>query len=167
MKMRRSNSLTDFSFEDYKFSEDAELRDKSEENEKKVHENNCRILDPSKYLQYDHYMKVYSDILFRWGLRSQAAHIMKHVTIPPEGHSGIEFGVYCHYCKTETRGVKCPKCKMQAFQCVICHTGVRGTSNFCLHCGHGGHTTHMKEWFKQEDQCPTGCGCQCLKWNPF
>lgn len=48
-----------------------------------------RILDPSKYIQYDHFLKVYADVLYRWGMRNQYAHIMKHVTIPPEPHAGI------------------------------------------------------------------------------
>ncbi|XP_053401808.1 GATOR complex protein WDR59-like isoform X3 [Mercenaria mercenaria] len=167
VKIRRSNSLSDFSFEDYRFAEEMDPKEKAEEIERKQHENNCRILDPSKYTQYDHFLKVYADILYRWGLRNQYAHIMKHVTVPPEPHAGIEFGVQCHYCKAEVRGVKCGTCKMKAFRCVICHTGVTGTSNFCLNCGHGGHAAHMKEWFRQEEVCPTGCGCQCLKWNPF
>lgn len=167
VKIRRSNSCTDLSFEDYKFTEDFSVRDHVDLEEKRLHDNNCRMLDPSKYIQYDHFLKSYADILYRWGLRNQFAHLMKHVTIPPEPHIGIEFGVHCEYCRADVRGIKCAKCKTLAFRCVICNTGVRGTSNFCLNCGHGGHASHMKEWFKQEVECPTGCGCQCLKWNPF
>lgn len=48
-----------------------------------------RLLDPTNYLHYDVYLKVYANILYRWGLRNQSAGILKHVTIPPEGHSGI------------------------------------------------------------------------------
>jgi hypothetical protein len=39
---------------------------------------------------------------------------------------------------------------------------VTGSANFCLVCGHGGHTQHMMTWFANEDQCPSGCGCRCL-----
>ena len=42
-----------------------------------------------------------------------------------------------------------------------------GASNFCLNCGHGGHTDHLLEWFKTQQLCPTGCGCNCMKMNPF
>ncbi|GLG98684.1 GATOR complex protein WDR59 [Gryllus bimaculatus] len=38
-----------------------------------------------------------------------------------------------------------------------------GSSNFCLVCGHGGHTNHMMAWFEIETVCPTGCGCNCLE----
>ncbi|KAL4234056.1 GATOR complex protein wdr59 [Mactra antiquata] len=166
VKIRRTNSLSDFSFEDYKF-EETDPKQKAEELERKQHENNCRLLDPSKYGQYDNFLKVYADILYRWGLANQCTEILKHVTLPPEPHAGIEFGVQCYNCRADVRGAKCGTCKMQAFNCVICHIGVRGASNFCLNCGHGGHTLHMKEWFKKEESCPTGCGCQCMKWNPF
>ena len=51
----------------------------------------------------------------------------------------------------------------------ICHNVIffSGASNFCLNCGHGGHTKHLLDWFKTEQYCPTGCGCLCLKMNPF
>ena len=32
---------------------------------------------------------------------------------------------------------------------------------FCFSCGHGGHTAHLKSWFQQFSECPTGCGCRC------
>lgn len=37
-----------------------------------------------------------------------------------------------------------------------------GLSNFCLACGHGGHSEHMMSWFQTETQCPSGCGCNCM-----
>jgi len=37
-----------------------------------------------------------------------------------------------------------------------------GLSNFCLVCGHGGHSEHMMSWFQTETQCPSGCGCNCM-----
>ncbi|XP_052233615.1 GATOR complex protein WDR59-like isoform X3 [Dreissena polymorpha] len=167
VKLKRSNSYNDLSFEDYKFADESQPKETIEEQERKQHESNCRMLDPSKYVQFDHMLKVYADILARWGLRNQAAHIKKHVTVRPQSHSGIEFGVRCFKCETEVRGVKCTNCGHPAFHCAICHTGVKGSSNFCLNCGHGGHSSHMQEWFKHETQCPSGCGCLCLKWNPF
>ncbi|CUG87530.1 Hypothetical protein, putative [Bodo saltans] len=33
---------------------------------------------------------------------------------------------------------------------------------WCSGCGHGGHTTHLQEWFILHDQCPVGgCKCRC------
>ncbi|GES75763.1 WD repeat protein [Rhizophagus clarus] len=46
-------------------------------------------------------------------------------------------------------------------KCSICHRIVKGLSNFCMFCFHGGHTKHIHEWFEGNNECPTGCGCQC------
>lgn len=78
-----------------------------------------------------------------------------------------EFGVYCCHCRNQVRGTQCAVCKRLTFQCAICHVAVRGSSNFCLSCGHGGHTSHMMEWFRSQEVCPTGCGCHCLLQSTF
>ncbi|XP_006860369.1 PREDICTED: WD repeat-containing protein 59 [Chrysochloris asiatica] len=83
------------------------------------------------------------------------------------GGWNIEFGVYCSHCRSEVRGTQCAICKGFTFQCAICHVAVRGSSNFCLTCGHGGHTSHMMEWFRTQEVCPTGCGCHCLLESTF
>lgn len=78
-----------------------------------------------------------------------------------------EFGVYCCHCRSQARGTQCAVCKRLTFQCAICHVAVRGSSNFCLSCGHGGHTSHMMDWFRRQDECPAGCGCHCLLQSTF
>ncbi|XP_028665885.1 GATOR complex protein WDR59 isoform X2 [Erpetoichthys calabaricus] len=137
------------------------------EREKEQHDKNKRLLDPSNTLQYDEFKKCYGEILYRWGLREKRAEVLKFIARPPEPHKGIEFGVYCCHCRSEVRGTQCAACKHLTFQCAICHVAVRGSSNFCLSCGHGGHTSHMMEWFCTQDVCPTGCGCHCLLQSTF
>uniref|UniRef100_A0A8D2JEP8 WD repeat domain 59 n=1 Tax=Varanus komodoensis TaxID=61221 RepID=A0A8D2JEP8_VARKO len=126
-----------------------------------------RVLDPANSQQFDDFKKCYGEILYRWGLREKRAEVLKFVSCPPDPHKGIEFGVYCSHCRSEVRGVQCALCKGFAFQCAICHVAVRGSSNFCLTCGHGGHTSHMMEWFRTQEVCPTGCGCHCLLESTF
>jgi hypothetical protein len=67
----------------------------------------------------------------------------------PQKHGG-----YCGTCQRTRHRISC----------CICHTLVHGLVNFCIRCGHGGHSRHIKEWFvdMQRDVCPTGCGCRCL-----
>ncbi|XP_077166333.1 GATOR2 complex protein WDR59 isoform X1 [Paroedura picta] len=141
----------------------ADYRDR----EKDQHDRNKRLLDPANTQQFDDFKKCYGEILYRWGLREKRAEVLKFVSCPPEPHKGIEFGVYCSHCRSEVRGIQCAVCKGFAFQCAICHVAVRGSSNFCLTCGHGGHTSHMMEWFRTQEVCPTGCGCHCLLENTF
>jgi hypothetical protein len=45
--------------------------------------------------------------------------------------------------------------------CSLCNLSARGLVSVCLYCRHGGHSDHMRDWFKGESVCPTGCGCVC------
>ncbi|XP_014392286.1 PREDICTED: WD repeat-containing protein 59 [Myotis brandtii] len=137
------------------------------ERERDQHDKNKRLLDPANTQQFDDFKKCYGEILYRWGLREKRAEVLKFVSCPPDPHKGIEFGVYCSHCRSEVRGTQCTICKGFTFQCAICHVAVRGSSNFCLTCGHGGHTSHMMEWFRTQEVCPTGCGCHCLLESTF
>ncbi|KAM3877254.1 GATOR2 complex protein WDR59 [Diretmus argenteus] len=137
------------------------------EREREQHDMNKRLLDPTNTFQFDDFKKCYGEILHRWGLREKRADVLKCASCPPEPHKGIEFGLYCCHCRSQARGTQCAVCKRLTFQCAICHVAVRGSSNFCLNCGHGGHTNHMMEWFRCQDECPAGCGCQCLLQSTF
>ncbi|CAN9506551.1 unnamed protein product [Ophioblennius macclurei] len=137
------------------------------ERERDQHDMNKRLLDPSNTLQFDDFKKCYGEILHRWGLRDKRADVLKFASCPPEPHKGIEFGLYCCHCRSQARGTQCAVCKRLTFQCAVCHVAVRGSSNFCLSCGHGGHTGHMMDWFRRRDECPAGCGCHCLLQSTF
>ncbi|XP_029353332.1 GATOR complex protein WDR59 isoform X4 [Echeneis naucrates] len=137
------------------------------EREREQHDMNKRLLDPANTLQFDDFKKCYGEILYRWGLREKKADVLKFASCPPEPHKGIEFGVYCCHCRSQARGTQCAVCKRLTFQCAVCHVAVRGSSNFCLSCGHGGHTSHMMDWFRRQDECPAGCGCHCLLQSTF
>uniref|UniRef100_A0A3Q2U674 WD repeat domain 59 n=1 Tax=Fundulus heteroclitus TaxID=8078 RepID=A0A3Q2U674_FUNHE len=135
------------------------------ERERELHDMN-KLLDPANTLQYDDFKKCYGEILYRWGLGDKRADVLKFTSSPPEPHKGV-FGVYCCHCRSQARGTQCAVCKRLTFQCAVCHVAVRGSSNFCLSCGHGGHTGHMMDWFRRQDECPAGCGCHCLLQSTF
>ncbi|EGG06630.1 uncharacterized protein MELLADRAFT_86473 [Melampsora larici-populina 98AG31] len=46
--------------------------------------------------------------------------------------------------------------------CSICHKKVPRLAQDCLQCFHGGHVECMRTWWKDEQMCPTGCGCFCI-----
>ena len=50
---------------------------------------------------------------------------------------------------------------------VFFHLIAPGASNFCVACGHGGHTYHLMTWFERMEVCPSGCGCRCLEVGTF
>ncbi|XP_068166100.1 GATOR2 complex protein WDR59 isoform X2 [Antennarius striatus] len=137
------------------------------ERDREQHDMNKRLLDPTNTLQFDDFKKSYGEILYRWGLRGKRADVLKFSSCPPEGHRGIDFGVFCCACGSPSRGAQCSACRRLTFRCAVCHVSVRGSSNFCLSCFHGGHTSHMMDWFRQQDECPAGCGCRCLQQSTF
>jgi len=59
---------------------------------------------------------------------------------------------------------QCRQCRRVSLRCSICELSVRGLLCICIVCGHGGHYEHMKQWFEDNDDCATGCGCkECFK----
>ncbi|XP_076318578.1 WD repeat domain 59 isoform X2 [Tachypleus tridentatus] len=158
-KRNRSNSWTD-SVEEFRLL-DAMFKTKEAEQEK--HESCVKLIDPQLTTQYDQFKKAYAEILYRWKLLEQRALVLKNVLTVPEKHKGVEFVTDCQHCHKDGRGAQCFHCKEYNFQCVICHVAVKGSSNFCLMCGHGGHTNHMLAWFQEMEVCPSGCGCHCVE----
>ncbi|XP_076222881.1 WD repeat domain 59 isoform X2 [Nomia melanderi] len=153
LKQHRSNSWSD-SLDYLKFIQDS-LGDSVK---------SIRLLDEKYTTLYDGYKKSYAEVLHRWRLLDARAQVLKHVsTTPLDTHKGVEFQSECQLCTKVSRGPQCINCKRLALECVICHISVRGPSNFCIFCGHGGHTQHLAEWFTNETLCPTGCGCCCLQ----
>lgn len=116
---------------------------------------------PISILQ-EYYKLAYAEILYRWGLLYNRVEILKHLSTPSEMHKGVEFLTDCQVCCVPTRGSNCSICKRMSLICVVCHLSVRGSANFCVVCGHGGHTQHLREWFEKYRICASGCGCSCL-----
>ncbi|GAB6032166.1 hypothetical protein CHUAL_010817 [Chamberlinius hualienensis] len=137
----------------------------SKEVEKDRHEQNSRLLDPRLAIQYDEFKRCYAEILYRWNLLETRTAILKHITTLPDTHKRSEFMVDCYYCQSRSQGVVCDNCKKYCLQCAICRLAIKGSFNFCVTCGHGGHTTHMMQWFQVHKVCPSGCGCTCLVEN--
>ncbi|XP_050579579.1 GATOR complex protein WDR59 isoform X2 [Bombus affinis] len=153
LKQHRSNSWSD-SLDDLKLIQDT-FGDSVK---------NIRLLDEKYTALYDGYKKAYAEVLHRWRLLDARAQVLKHVsTTPLDTHKGVEFQSECQLCGKVSRGPQCISCKRLALECVICHISVRGPSNFCIFCGHGGHTQHLATWFTNQTLCPTGCGCYCLQ----
>lgn len=135
-----------------------------------------RITEGSSFLplshqdRYDSYIRRYADLLYRWRLMSKRAELRKHLEYRlPEMYdndesAAIAIDVSCSRCHREltTDDSICRHCRNYAFRCSICDIAVRGLFTICGRCGHGGHTSHLKEWFGKHEVCPTGCGCNCL-----
>lgn len=131
------------------------------------------ILDAELLQQYDYYKRIYADVLYRWKMIEKRAIILRSIHSPqpttPESQDGshyLPFASKCptYRCRTDRPCAKlvCEGCKKVSLNCVLCRLPVRGAANNCIKCGHGGHTVHMHDWFMDQDQCPSGCGCVCM-----
>ncbi|KAI2797080.1 GATOR complex protein wdr59 [Blomia tropicalis] len=128
------------------------------------------ILDSNLMIQYDYYKKIYADILYRWKLIEKRALLLKTVQskiLNEESDLSLPFATECRTFNCSASGklcrnLVCSGCNRIPMECIICRLPVKGATNHCMKCGHGGHTIHMHEWFQTQNQCPTGCGCMCL-----
>ena len=126
----------------------------------------------------DRSLVTYADILCRWGFMVKAVEVYKHETAfsPAGDNKGdrnmVGLGVSCSRCRGAATVLAsknsnypnafwCVDCRDFAIYCAICMASVRCTAFFCASCGHGGHPDHVKTWFEQSVECPTGCGCRC------
>ena len=54
-----------------------------------------RMLDVSATHQHDNFKRVYADLLYRWGLPSNRALVLKYVSTPAEPHQGLGEFIRC------------------------------------------------------------------------
>lgn len=113
---------------------------------------------------YDFFKDQYADVLLRWNLLIQRAQLQKTLSVLPRTWE-VMIGLRCGECNSTCHKAKCECKNKTALICALCRGGVRGPATICSRCGHGGHQQHMKLWFRSEQQCATGCTCECLKYN--
>ncbi|CEG37428.1 Conserved WD40 repeat-containing protein [Plasmopara halstedii] len=116
---------------------------------------------PEDEARYDIYKEAYADVLYRYGAMNLRNEVLKTKSYGTHDPRGISIGLVCASCTSKTIDLVCSSCRDFAVRCSVCQLVVRGQSMFCMTCGHGGHTAHLREWFEIETTCPTGCGCWC------
>lgn len=61
------------------------------------------------------------------------------------------------------RSLWCGKCSAYGINCCLCQQSVHGAAFICSICGHGGHVGEIAAWFRNQIECPSGCGCRCAE----
>ncbi|KAK4512335.1 Nuclear control of ATPase protein 2 [Mucor velutinosus] len=133
--------------------------------------NHIPLMDTKGMAQRDVLRLAYADMLYRWHLLDQRAEVLRflnHQPFPADKEvASSNIRVSCYACGTELSSndkycIQCRKVR-KLIRCCFCHILVKGLVNFCIHCGHGGHSSHMEDWFvaNQQVYCMTGCGCKC------
>ncbi|KAI8641629.1 hypothetical protein BD408DRAFT_444202 [Parasitella parasitica] len=133
--------------------------------------NHIPLMDTKGMAQRDLLRLNYADMLYRWNLLDQRAEVLRflnHQPFPADKEvASTNIQVSCYACGTELSSndkycIQCRKVR-KLIRCCFCHILVKGLVNFCIHCGHGGHSNHLENWFVTNRQvyCMTGCGCKC------
>ncbi|XP_055383102.1 GATOR complex protein Wdr59 [Condylostylus longicornis] len=128
-----------------------------------INVNRSLFLSKSKMLFFDSLKKLYSEILFSWGLLSEKSLVLKHLSYPIQEPQCVGWAIECSTCGRVSKTSSCSNCHKYVLYCALCRLPVRGMANACLICGHGGHLLHLDQWFKTHNMCPFGCGCPCLE----
>ena len=117
--------------------------------------------------QVEFWFLAYVDLLHRLKLWNIATEIIQQATNLPVVQEVNEIStnvsLHCGSCGHSVPPTKynCLKCNNVLSQCCICHQTVRGLYVWCQGCSHGGHSNHIKEWLKDNKECPAGCGHLC------
>ncbi|KAG2220306.1 hypothetical protein INT45_009939 [Circinella minor] len=115
------------------------------------------------------WFSAYIDLLHRFKLWTTATAVINACPIArirERNENATTINIACNNCFKLVMGTTqgawaCDKCHRLLNPCSICHQTVRGLYVWCQGCNHGGHLEHMREWFDNEDKCPTGCGHSC------
>ncbi|CAG8447125.1 5637_t:CDS:10 [Scutellospora calospora] len=111
----------------------------------------------------------YVDLLHRFQLWCAATFVIKYcnnTTVGILNQQSTLINTTCINCfkpinDTMCEYWLCARCK-KLILCSLCHVTVKGLYTWCQGCSHGGHHSHMQDWFSCNEECPTGCGHKCL-----
>lgn len=106
---------------------------KDEDDVSSVHQG---FLPAGNRYRHDMYFRIYSNLLFYWGLVSKSAEVRKQITHIIDGareEAFASFGFICPECgkHDESGNNYCRDCLRFHFQCAICEDRVRGLFTLC------------------------------------
>ncbi|KAJ1930688.1 SEA (Seh1-associated) complex subunit [Tieghemiomyces parasiticus] len=135
----------------------------------------CEVVRPHlDLILVSHWCSEYVELLRRFQLHAIATEVgnrseFPFLKKPTTQHS--EIATSCGACGeillfSDAGYWTCGSCHGFANRCVLCNLPVRGHVVWCRGCGHGGHAGHLTNWFRQQTQCPSGCGHECKNLTP-
>lgn len=104
----------------------------------------------------------YLELLWKlqlWSVATRVIQLAPYESIRCLNQVGVH--VQCGSCGRPA-GHWCRRCRNVNGACAVCRRPVRGLMLWCQGCAHGGHLTHISEWFSRYRLCPTGCGHRCV-----
>lgn len=130
------------------------------------------ILDVSELTRYKSYVYQYVNLLFQWMLPIERAKILKVNinTLCKASYGDLSlrfannFGPHAETTSygVVTRWLKKPAKEFTFYNCNYCQLRVGGDAFICGNCEHVLHRKCATEWWSIGDECPAGCGCDCV-----
>ncbi|GAB1601164.1 GATOR complex protein WDR24 isoform X2 [Argonauta hians] len=108
----------------------------------------------------------YIELLGQFKLWSVIADVIKLSKIPEVSmlnQQSSNILTMCHRCNKTLTNCSwfCNKCRTVVGVCSVCYQPAKHLFVWCQGCGHGGHLQHIMDWFRENKQCPRGCGHYC------
>lgn len=100
--------------------------------------------------RYNRYRDEYANILYTWG------HILRRAEI-------LKFNYEDNIPMTDSHKGKVQLFNAQRDSCGYCGLKLTRRVFSCHKCEHVTHATCASDWWRQSDECATGCGCRCLE----
>lgn len=134
---------------------------------------NYDILDCDTLTRYKNYVYQYSSLLFQWMLPIERAKILKvDINIlcnKVRRNSPLQqpFSTFIGNTEMYSNGIitswlrKSPK-DYTFYNCNYCQLRIVGNAFICGNCQHALHRKCAMEWWNVGDECPAGCGCNCV-----
>lgn len=134
---------------------------------------NYDILGSDTLTRYKNYVYQYSNLLFQWMLPIERAKILKVDIdilcnkICRNSHLQQPSSTFIGNTEISSNGVitswlrKPPK-DYTFYNCNYCLLKIVGDAFICGNCQHALHRKCAMEWWDVGDECPAGCGCDCV-----
>ncbi|XP_054288294.1 GATOR complex protein WDR24-like [Macrosteles quadrilineatus] len=115
----------------------------------------------------EHWLLAYIDLLSRyklWNICTQVIQLSWVPSVSQLNQQSTTVYTACTQCHKPLlrSGWLCDRCHSATCGvCSVCNQVVRGLYVWCQGCEHGGHVSHLQQWFSDNRVCPTGCGHVC------
>lgn len=134
---------------------------------------NYDILGSDTLTKYKNYVYQYSNLLFQWMLPIERAKILKVDInilcnkICRNSHLQQPCSTFLGNTKISSNGVitswlRKPIKDYTFYNCNYCLLRIVGDAFICGNCQHALHRKCAMEWWDVGDECPAGCGCDCV-----
>lgn len=110
------------------------------------------------------YREHYAELLYSWGLHEQRVEVLKHNQGKDAEAHRRRFHE-CHYLTNSGFGypIEPTKFGKRVQICALCELMAQKRVVLCLRCEHVLHLDCASEWWDNELECPSGCGCKCIE----